>query len=256
MVTADHGIAFDVGRARPPDGSRAPTPAQIGSIPLFVKAPRQRQGAVDDAYVETVDILPTIVDVLDVRPHARMDGSSAFGPEVQRRRRRVRILERDTLRPLRFGAAEWERGQGGGARAQAPPLRGGRGRAAAAVPPRPASATCSSGRSRSLPIEQPAGARVVGVAGVPHGERRVSSTRPRVGDRPPRRACPPAATWPSRSTGASPPSRKSFHLATDQRPLLAAMVPASSFRPGRNRVEVFEVRDAGARSTLRSLGAA
>ena len=107
VVTADHGIAFDVGRYDRRRITRA-NAAQIGSIPLFVKAPGQRRGAVDDAYVETVDILPTIVDVLDVRPRARMDGSSAFGPEV-RRRRHVRILARDTLRPLRFGAAEWER---------------------------------------------------------------------------------------------------------------------------------------------------
>ena len=39
-----------------------------------------------------------------------MDGRSAFSPEVQRRRS-VRILERRTFKPLRFTAAEWERGK-------------------------------------------------------------------------------------------------------------------------------------------------
>ena len=49
---------------------------------------------------------------------------------------------------------------------------------------------------------------------------------------------------------------KSFHLAEDDETLFAAMVPESSFHTGANRVEFFEVRDAGARLTLRSLGAA
>ena len=49
---------------------------------------------------------------------------------------------------------------------------------------------------------------------------------------------------------------KSFHLAEDDETLFAAMVPESSFHTGANRVELFEVRDAGARLTLRSLGTA
>ena len=49
---------------------------------------------------------------------------------------------------------------------------------------------------------------------------------------------------------------KSFHLATGDQTLFAAMVPESSFHTGRNRVELFELRDAGARLTLRSLGTA
>ena len=249
MVTADHGIAFDVGRYDRRRITRA-NAAQIGAIPLFVKAPGQRRGAVDDAYVETVDILPTIVDVLDVRPSARMDGSSAFGPEV-RRRRHVRILARDTLRPLSFGAAEWERAK---AAALARKLRlfgvGADG------PLR----LFRLGPHRDLlfrPLERfrvegPAGARVVGVQ-----EYRTVSARP--------------ATLPAWVTGrleGVPAGRdlavavngriaaltRSFRLATSPNPLLAAMVPPSSFRPGRNRIEVFEVRRADRSTTLRRLG--
>jgi hypothetical protein len=49
---------------------------------------------------------------------------------------------------------------------------------------------------------------------------------------------------------------RSFHLATDERTLFAAMVPESSFHTGRNHVELFEVRGTGAKPTLRSLGTA
>ncbi len=65
VVTADHGAAF-----RPGDHSRVVTEgnvAEIASVPLFVKVPRQRRGAVDDAYVESVDVLPTIAEELDVK---------------------------------------------------------------------------------------------------------------------------------------------------------------------------------------------
>jgi hypothetical protein len=49
---------------------------------------------------------------------------------------------------------------------------------------------------------------------------------------------------------------KSFHLATDTDVLFAVMVPESSFRTGRNRVELFEVRRARRDITLRRLGTA
>ena len=58
VVVADHGAAF-----LPGEESRIVTEANIGEIapvPLFVKAPRQRRGAVDDSDVETTDVLPTI----------------------------------------------------------------------------------------------------------------------------------------------------------------------------------------------------
>ena len=39
-------------------------------MPLFVKAPRQRRGAVDDSDVETTDVLPTIARHLGRVPGA------------------------------------------------------------------------------------------------------------------------------------------------------------------------------------------
>ena len=39
--------------------------AEILSVPLLVKLPEQRFGSVSDRNVETVDVLPTVLDVLD-----------------------------------------------------------------------------------------------------------------------------------------------------------------------------------------------
>ena len=109
VVTADHGVAFNTGERDRRTITRE-NAEQIASIPLFVKAPGQREATVNRAYAETVDIVPTIFDVLNVRPLVRMDGRSAFSPEVQGRRS-IRILQRRTFRPLSFTAAEWERGK-------------------------------------------------------------------------------------------------------------------------------------------------
>ena len=62
----------------------------------------------NDAYVETIDILPTIFDILNINPKVKMDGHSAFSPTV-RNRRTLRILQRNTFKPLRFPVADFER---------------------------------------------------------------------------------------------------------------------------------------------------
>lgn len=62
VVTADHGACFAVGE-RP----RAVTPGNRGEIlpvPLFIKRPGQEQGEVHQGFAETIDILPTLWDLL------------------------------------------------------------------------------------------------------------------------------------------------------------------------------------------------
>lgn len=62
VVVADHGTSFVPGNER-----RVVTPDSIGSVvpvPLFVKAPGQVRGAVVDAPVQTIDILPTIAALI------------------------------------------------------------------------------------------------------------------------------------------------------------------------------------------------
>jgi hypothetical protein len=106
VVAADHGVAFPKARERRRLSRR--TAAQIAPVPLFVKAPGQKRGEVDDAFVSTIDILPTIFDVLNLEPRVKMDGKSAFSDEVQNRDT-LHMLERNTFEELDIPADEFER---------------------------------------------------------------------------------------------------------------------------------------------------
>ena len=109
VVAADHGVAFNTGERDRRTITRE-NAEQIGSIPLFVKAPGQRRERSTPPTPRRSTSFPPSSTVLHVRPLVRMDGRSAFSPEVQRRRG-VRILERRTFKPLRFTPDEWERGK-------------------------------------------------------------------------------------------------------------------------------------------------
>ena len=76
VITADHGVSFRSGDfIRRASKTNHP---DIMSVPLLVKTPFQREGVVSDKNVETIDILPTIADVLDVVPPWPVDGSSVL----------------------------------------------------------------------------------------------------------------------------------------------------------------------------------
>lgn len=91
VVTADHGVAFEAGRTF--RGVAEETWTDVAWIPLIVKAPGQRAGAVDDRPAESIDVLPTIADHLDVDLPFEVDGRSLLGPP--RRGRTVRIMDWD-----------------------------------------------------------------------------------------------------------------------------------------------------------------
>ena len=76
IITSDHGASYREGRRR-----RDPRPSQqnlsdILHVPLFIKLPGQQQGEVVDRIVETVDIFPTILDVVGAKASFRLDGRS------------------------------------------------------------------------------------------------------------------------------------------------------------------------------------
>jgi hypothetical protein len=99
VVTADHGASF---LPRQPYRLATMTnAADIARVPLFVKAPEQREGRVSDRNVETVDILPTMAELLGVELPWPVDGTSAVsGPPRADKR-----LETRGPNPLRFPAA-------------------------------------------------------------------------------------------------------------------------------------------------------
>jgi len=75
VVASDHGSSFWAGEARR-DPARTDHPEDILSVPLFIKVPGQDQGRVDRRNVETIDVLPTLADLLDIEVPWTTDGCS------------------------------------------------------------------------------------------------------------------------------------------------------------------------------------
>ena len=75
VVAADHGASFMPGHPlRAADAEDLPS---IASIPLFVKAPGQREGKLDTGNVPITDVLPTIANRLGVKLPWTTDGQVA-----------------------------------------------------------------------------------------------------------------------------------------------------------------------------------
>jgi hypothetical protein len=73
VVAADHGASFSTGVRRNVTPENV---ADVARVPVFVKYPGQRGGRVDGRAVRTVDILPTIAEVLDVQIPWQVEGTS------------------------------------------------------------------------------------------------------------------------------------------------------------------------------------
>jgi hypothetical protein len=90
VLTADHGESFRVKPTPAPPfvlgrlGYRRELTAEnaedIVTVPLFVKYPGQAKGRVDPKWGRTIDVLPTIADVLGIRLPFRVDGRSLLPP--------------------------------------------------------------------------------------------------------------------------------------------------------------------------------
>lgn len=91
VITADHGVSF-----RPNDFRRPLTKTNFHDlmpVPLFIKAPHQHAGVLSDRNVETIDILPTIADVLGIPLPWPVDGHSAFAQSAPERKTKVIFFE-------------------------------------------------------------------------------------------------------------------------------------------------------------------
>jgi len=77
VVTADHGVAFSLDQP-----TRAVTPQNYPQImwpPLFIKYPDESSARVDDRPAQSVDIVPTIADVVGAKIDYPIDGRSLLG---------------------------------------------------------------------------------------------------------------------------------------------------------------------------------
>jgi hypothetical protein len=74
IITADHGISFRAGSAR--RMLSATSGKDLVFVPMFVKLPGQTTGHTIDKHVQTIDIVPTIADVLGIQIPWHVDGHS------------------------------------------------------------------------------------------------------------------------------------------------------------------------------------
>jgi hypothetical protein len=101
VVTTDHGAAFT--KNEPIRGASAGNFPQIMWTPLFVKLPGQTVGRMDDRPAHSIDLLPTIADVLDVRMPWKVDGHSVLGPPADDGARRLFRWFQNDKSPARGG---------------------------------------------------------------------------------------------------------------------------------------------------------
>ena len=86
VVTSDHGVSFRPGQSF--KYLQTVNRPDIMSVPLLIKAPNQRNGAVDDSNIQSVDVMPTIASLLNVpltwtpqgraAGHGRIDGNKTI----------------------------------------------------------------------------------------------------------------------------------------------------------------------------------
>jgi Sulfatase len=104
VVVADHGYAYDVGVPSRRFVSDSNVD-EVAPVPLFIKAPNQMRGRVDGSMVRTIDVVPTIGDMLGRSIWWPHDGDSVFSP-ASKERDEVVITTRDFKREIRIGAEE------------------------------------------------------------------------------------------------------------------------------------------------------
>jgi hypothetical protein len=246
VVTADQGISFRAGEKR-----RDPTAANLQDIvyvPLIVKPPRLPRGAVQDAHVETVDVLPTIADALGVSLPWRVDGRSVL-------RQPGSPLVRLPLEGVAVDAARLAVRRRAALRRQVSFFRSGR-------------------RTRlfsTSPYPELLGRRLSTLAVTPRGETRARvehTTRRLLRSVQPASGVVPALiggkvegdraaagmTVAVALNGRVQAVTRTYEVSGNVR--FAALLRESSFRRGRNKVDVLGVEPAGRRLRLRLLGSA
>jgi hypothetical protein len=238
VVTADHGFAWKVGV----DTRRSVSVSnvdELGSVPLIVKRPGRHAGSVSPVLARTLDVTPTIADVLNVPLGYRADGRSAFSRAV-RARRTVRIVKRDFSSVVALPARRWLARRAAVVRRRLRELGSGDW----------ASLFTSYGPHRDL-----IGQRVDDVRAASGAHATLSLARSFADVGRARGIVPCQIAGRIRGSG---PNRerdiavavngrveavgRSFHLRGESVESYAVMVPEQSLRTGRNRVEVLELR--------------
>ena len=107
VVTADHGYSFQVG-VKSRRLLNEHNVEEIAPVPLFIKAPGQINGELNESLAANLDIIATIADLLGTTVGYRQDGRSAFSEPVKRRSG-IAVSTRDFARVVRIGLPELQR---------------------------------------------------------------------------------------------------------------------------------------------------
>lgn len=86
VVTSDHGIGY-LWYAEDEEDLRALRAGEVYWVPLLIKLPGQDRGEIIDDRVVTIDIFPTVADILDRPIPWAVDGLSAIGAGSERAQR-------------------------------------------------------------------------------------------------------------------------------------------------------------------------
>ncbi len=237
VITADHGTAFLADDSRR-EITETNYPA-ILNVPLLIKAPGQTEPVVIDRNVQTIDVLPTVADLLGIELPWEVDGQSAVSEQWNEPKVKTAFADRGVRfefphepEPMRrflerrigtLGQQEW-----------GPVFRIGRQRLLGLAPDElPRSGTAGRVELAQSPffsrVDPEAGFVPALISG------RVLEVS-EAGDEPLELAVAvngriQALSRTSRVWGGN----REF----------AALVPPDSFRPGENRVEVFLIGDGG-----------
>jgi hypothetical protein len=95
IITADHGASFYPGMPRR-DVTSA-TYQDILPVPLFVKFPAQKIGRINDGNIQTIDLLPTIIDVLKIPVNWKLEGQSILNQNSTARSRKTIYIGPETI---------------------------------------------------------------------------------------------------------------------------------------------------------------
>ena len=249
VVVADHGIGFHLGVER--RTITQDNAADLAPVPLILKLPGQRRGSIEDRPVQTIDILPTLLELTRLDAPRALDGRSLLTPLASHARRltvfhrvgtRLNTVggqytfEADTLERA-FRAAVHRKlavfGSGGGRDSGALYRIGPHdelvGRNAAALPRLPGVAGAEIDQAPDLAVVEPGSDYVPGEitgeipGGVAGGGRPIALV----------------------VNGRVAVTGRTFSLQGSAVESFEMIVPESAFRSGRNEARVFEIVPTG-----------
>lgn len=260
VLADDHGATFTKGEDRRVVNDR--NIVDMANVPLFIKKPNQKRGAVNDALVKTIDIAPTIADILNFKLPYKVDGVSAFSRAAK---------QRDSVAMIQGEQATIGGGTGVIARASKQELKA---KQAAAL--RRKLALFGEGSLSKVfrigPNPELIGKRVAELSAVGPSAGKAEVFR----DDDLRKVDLRSGFIPlevgGRITGGGAPRKRDLALAVNGRiaavgesfrgPLnnevenFAMFAPEGAFRDGRNRVQIYQVTGSGVALRLARLGGA